>query len=60
VRFLKLVYLAWRACRRKGPEDVIFVSLASRGVPQVTMLIGFDREAWRVSQIAIESSALRA
>jgi hypothetical protein len=51
VRFLWMCYKAW-----KGTEKLSYWAIRnSYGIPQVSIAIGKDREAWRVSQFAIDS-----
>ncbi len=50
---LQYLYCCYRAYR--NPEKLTYFVLSYRGVPCLTVAIGRDREAWRVSQFAIES-----
>lgn len=56
MRFLKFVtvcWFAWKATRRG--EKLIYVTVSKHGVPSCAMFVGYDREAWRVTQFAMES-----
>jgi hypothetical protein len=52
---LRFVFLAWRAYwRAKETGRVTYSAITRRGVPYCCIFIGVGREAWRVSQRAIE------
>jgi hypothetical protein len=49
-QFLCLAYQTYCTARAKG---VGYGALLRHGVPQVCIYVGYGREAWRVSQIAV-------
>lgn len=52
---IKFLWMAWRAYKRaKKDGGVQYAAVCWRGVPQVTILCAMGREAWRLSQTAIE------
>jgi hypothetical protein len=53
LNLLQYLYCCYRAY--KSPNKLTYFALEYRGVPCLTVAIGRDREAWRVSQFAIES-----
>ena len=53
IDFLKYLWLCYRVYREPG--DLQYFAVMSYGVPRLTVMIGRDREAWRVSQFATES-----
>lgn len=56
IDFFQFVYccaLAYRNARRSGRCE--YVGLSFRGVPNACVLVGIGREAWRVSEVAINS-----
>lgn len=66
MRLLSVLWCAWRAYRQSeiqaaqtGTGGSGYAALTSRGVPFVACFIATDREAWRVSQRAIEEYHLR-
>ncbi len=57
IQFLWTCWMALRNARRK--KIVTYFAVMSRGVPQITCLIATDREAWRLSSVAVQASELR-
>lgn len=53
VQFLWLAWGAYRQARRQ-PNVTIYSAITRHGVPHVCIFVGVGREAWRVSQRAIE------
>ena len=53
--FLLMAYRAYRMAKRTG--NVSYVSISRRGIPYMSCFVGVGREAWRISQRAIEEFA---
>lgn len=52
---LRFMFLAWRAYwRAKDTNRVTYSAITRHGVPQCCIFIGVGRNAWKVSQRAIE------
>ena len=54
MKWLLTMFAAHRAYKMACKNGSAYVGLTSRGVPYVACFIALDREAWRVSQRAIE------
>ena len=52
IKFAIFAFRAYRAAKRTG--GVQYGAVTRHGVPQVVLLCATDREAWRISQCAIE------
>jgi hypothetical protein len=52
IRFLWLAWGAYRDAKKRG--GVTYSAILCRDVPQVAIFVGLGREAWRISQKAIE------
>lgn len=55
LRFLRLALIAYRACKTDG-GGTYYAAVVRRGVPEVAVFVGVGREAWRISQRAIEEA----
>jgi hypothetical protein len=56
IEFVQVLWLARRAYRNyRQTGKPAYSGLSVEGVPSVVVFIGVGREAWRVSQVAIES-----
>lgn len=53
IRFLRIALIAYRACKTEG-GGTHYAAVIRRGVPEVAIFVGVGREAWRISQRAIE------
>ena len=54
LRFLQLAYRAYLGAQKHG---TYYCALTTRhGVPKICVFVGVGREAWRVSQRAIEEA----
>lgn len=53
-RFLWIALRAYRVAKINGSH---YVALTAHGVPQVAVFVGVGREAWRISQRAVEERA---
>lgn len=53
IHFLILAWKAYRICREK-PRTIAYVGRTGNGVCNMAIIVGLDREAWRVTQRAIE------
>lgn len=51
---IHLFKLAWIAWRRLKPGSIGYYQASVHGVPKVAIFVGFGREAWRISQRAVE------
>ena len=51
--FLWQCFKAYRSVA-KGQQDVLYATATHAGVPEFTLLLGYGRSAWRVSQFAAE------
>ena len=52
IRFLWLAWRTYRSMRSSGNPQ--YAAMCYRGVPQVCVFIGAGRQAWRISQLAVE------
>jgi hypothetical protein len=52
-------WLAYRASLKMGDNGASYSALTLRGVPHITLLLGQGREAWRISQFAIDVQAVK-
>jgi len=66
VRYLTELYLflfvalrAFHRARRPGGSGVAYCGLLSHGVPRLAVFVGVGREAWRVSQRAVEQFKIK-
>lgn len=50
MQLIQYLWACYRAYRLKS--EVTYFALSSHGVPQLLVIIGRDRKAWRVSQLA--------
>lgn len=50
-RFLWLALVAYRAAKPSGTH---YAAMTRHGVPQICIFVGVGREAWRISQRAVE------
>lgn len=58
--FTRLCWRAWRLRDAGGPSGCIYYgATAWRGVPDICVLVGFNREAWRVTNLATEAIVTR-
>ena len=60
-----VLWCAWRAYRQSQKQSRLlgkggsgYAAITSRGVPFIACFVATDREAWRVSQRAIEEFSL--
>ena len=60
MNFLRFVAVCWKAWKKinKG-HQTIYVAVVKRGVPNVALFVGVGREAWRVTQFAIEAKRVK-
>lgn len=60
MRFILTLFVAARAyriaCRNNNTG---YFAITSTGVPQIACFIGLDREAWRITQEAIDGARLK-
>lgn len=59
MRLLWFLFIAIRAYRRAGEAGSAYAALTINGMPQVACFVATGREAWRVSQRAIEEFELK-
>lgn len=52
IRFVVLAWRAYQQARRMGRPQ--YSALTTHGIPQVCIFVGVGREAWRISQWAIQ------
>jgi hypothetical protein len=52
--FLRIAWKAWNNAKSNGTA---YAAVEKHGVPCLTMLVAVDREAWRVSNMAIRLAA---
>lgn len=53
LRFLRVALKAYVACKVDG-GGTYYGAVVRHGVPEVAIFVGVGREAWRISQRAIE------
>jgi hypothetical protein len=56
IKFLLLAYTSYKHAKKHGTS---YNAVTIAGVPQCTLFIALDREAWRVTQFAIETNLLK-
>lgn len=55
ITFLRFMYVAFKAYNGvRKTNKAYYTALLYNGVPCVAMYVALDREAWRISRIAIE------
>ena len=63
VTFFQWLWCSWLAyrlaVRGQKHQGIGYVCLSHHGIPNVAIFIGVGREAWRVSQIAVECHDVR-
>ena len=56
LRFLRVALAAYWACKAGG--GTYYGAVVRHGVPEVAIFVGVGREAWRISQRAIEEAEI--
>ena len=59
MRLILTLWAAYRAYSIAAKQGSSYVALCSHGVPQIAVFIGLDRDAWKVSQRAIQEYELK-
>lgn len=55
MRALQFLWVAYTAYRRAGQKGITYTTVTGLGgVPQIVVIVATGREAWRVSQVAID------
>jgi hypothetical protein len=55
--WLKFLFSAMRAYRLAKRSGTAYVGVTRNGVPHICIFVGVGREAWRITQRAIEEHA---
>jgi hypothetical protein len=59
MNLLLTLWAAYRAYKIAEKSGTSYVVLCSHGVPQVAVFVGLGRDAWRVSQRAVQEFELK-
>ena len=51
---LKFLWLAYRGYKTAKKHGSSYSAIANHGVPHICIFVGIGREAWRISQRALE------
>lgn len=54
IGFVRFFWLAYKVYAKAKVTGTNYAALTHRGVPQIACFVGVGREAWRVTEFAIE------
>ncbi len=60
---IQTIQLAWRVFRfllDREKKNIFYGTITRNGIPTATVVVATGREAWRVSDLAMQASATRA
>lgn len=55
MNLLQYTHLCWQAWRMLRTRPIVYLRIVSHQVPSGALLVARDREAWRLTQFAIDS-----
>lgn len=59
IEFLVFLQMAWRAYKLARENGTAYVGVEDKGVVQLAIFIGVGREAWRISERALQELDVR-